>query len=93
MLRRSSNRIFSGVFNQKKNVISYATVRKIQTNSAEDGFIIKSTKENFVVPNTTIDQYVFNNFKEFESKTAIVSTLKIKTNNLINQLFINRYVV
>lgn len=74
MLRiRSSNRIFSGVFKQNKNKISYATVRKIQTNTPEDGFIIKSTKENFVVPNTTIDQYVFKNFKEFESKTAIVS--------------------
>lgn len=72
-LRKSSNRILSGVFNQKINVISYATVRKIQTNSAEDGFNIKSTKESFTVPNTTIDQYVFNNFKQFESKTATVS--------------------
>lgn len=73
---RKSNRILSSVLNHKKSVINYATVRKIQTNSAEDGFIIKSTKEIFAVPNTTIDQYVFNNFKEFESKTAVVSMIK-----------------
>lgn len=40
---------------------------------AEPGFIRSSPFENIVIPNLTIDQYVWNNFRDWETKIATVS--------------------
>lgn len=39
----------------------------------ENGFIRYSPYENITIPNLTIDQYVWNNFQQYETKIATVS--------------------
>lgn len=40
---------------------------------AENGFVRSSPYENVVIPNLTMDQYVWNNFRDWETKIATVS--------------------
>lgn len=46
---------------------------------AENGFIRNSPYENISIPNRTLDQYVWNNFREYETKIAAVSSNKNAT--------------
>lgn len=40
---------------------------------AEPGFVRSSPYENIVIPNLTMDQYVWNTFRDWETKIATVS--------------------
>lgn len=40
---------------------------------AEKGFIRSSPYDNVTIPNLTMDQYVWNNFRAWETKIATVS--------------------
>lgn len=40
---------------------------------AESGIICNSPFENITIPNLTLHQYVWNNFREWETKIAAVS--------------------
>lgn len=40
---------------------------------AEPGFIRNSPYENITIPNMTMDQFVWNNFRDWETKIATVS--------------------
>lgn len=44
---------------------------------SENGIVRNSPFENITVPNLTIDQYVWNNFREWETKIATVSELAL----------------
>lgn len=39
---------------------------------AEPGFIRSSPYENIIIPNLTMDQYVWNNYRDWETKIATV---------------------
>lgn len=41
---------------------------------AEKGFVRSSPYESVAIPNLTMDQYVWNNFRDWETKIATVSS-------------------
>lgn len=54
---------------------------------SENGIVRSSPFENITVPNLTIDQYVWNNFREWETKIATVSELAL---NLRTNVFLRK---
>ena len=55
-----------------KNKAKIRNVRQLGTVQAND-IIIPSPYEKIFIPNTTVDQYVFNNISKWSSKIALVS--------------------
>lgn len=46
---------------------------RFNTYPAESGFVKSSPYDHIVIPNLTLDQFVWNNFREWENKIATVS--------------------
>lgn len=45
----------------------------VEAYPAENGFIRSSPFDTITIPNLTMDQYVWNNFRDWETKIATVS--------------------
>lgn len=82
MIRNASNRLISG-FGIRKNAVRYLSTQQKQSYSdsenekfgstTEEGCIVNSCYENVILPNCTIEQHVWKNFKNWEDKVAAVS--------------------
>lgn len=82
MFRSASNRLISG-FGIRKNAVRYLSTQQKQSYSdnenekfgstSEEGCVINSCYENVILPNCTIDQYVWKNVNNWGNKIAAVS--------------------
>lgn len=65
-----------------------------RTHSIEEGYVWKSGYEPIVVPDLTLDEYVWKNVAKWENKIAIVSFIPKQEyiNNISNMFSLERYV-
>lgn len=64
-------RVINSSFSNRKCFSAFIDLKK--SYPAEPGHVRRSPYEDVVIPNVTIDKYVWRNFKNWENKVAAVS--------------------
>lgn len=77
MIRTASNRLISEIIKSKTvrnlSVKSRPAIDNETTHDLDEGVIIRSPYKDVILPNCTIDQYVWSRVNEWGDKVATVS--------------------